>query len=245
MSTDRVERLGAVDTLSQSIDWATTLPVLVGAYIAVQLATLIPFVGFFVGLLTPLLAGTAALQASAKLDGRTVQFGDAVDGVTGRYVPLLLTSIVYGVIVGIGFVFFVLPGIYLGARLGMALPACAIDGRDVGDSLSASWDASEGNVVKLLGIGLLLFAGTTGAFVFTVFTGAIAVFLGVPTILVSGPMFALSGVAGAIGALAMARVYLENRPSTGRDPATPRTEPTASTGGGSGGDEYGLDDQDF
>lgn len=60
---------------------------------------------------------------------------------TGRfYIPCLLSSILLGIILTIGFALCIIPGIYLGISLSLFFAVMVIEGKGFGDSFSRSFD---------------------------------------------------------------------------------------------------------
>jgi len=211
-----VPRKNAVDTLSQGFSWLFGEPVLIGVFVAGAVVSGILQIAApglrFVGSLVNLLVGAVAfVAAERKLNQRPFDVSEAFNEAVGQIVPLIVIVIGYGIVVGIGLLLLIVPGIYLGARLSLALPACVLDKKGIGESFSTSWDVAGGNLGKIIGI-FLLFAGIV--FAVGIVSGGAAVAGGV-----SGqPDPALILVTSAIGAvvaggynLAIGRVYLENR----------------------------------
>lgn len=107
--------------------------------------------GIIVYLIKTFLYG--AVMASVN-SGRDI---NAASGVAAkRYLTLLVTSIVAGVLAGIGAIFLILPGIYIGLRLSIAPIESVLGGKGVMDSLKSSWSATKGNLWGILGIYILI-----------------------------------------------------------------------------------------
>lgn len=76
----------------------------------------------------------------------------------GTYLKYLGWAILYGLIVAVGIVFFIIPGVYLGARLGFACvyildhPEASIE-----EAVKFSWQQTEGRVLSLVGLALISF----------------------------------------------------------------------------------------
>lgn len=72
------------------------------------------------------------------------------------YVKYFAVSLCLCVVVLLGFICFVLPGIYLGARLGFAqLYILENPNASIGEAFSVSWKMTEGNVLVIVGIGIV------------------------------------------------------------------------------------------
>lgn len=71
-----------------------------------------------------------------------------------RTVSLIITMLLFTVVTGLGYLFLVLPGIYLSVRLSLAFPACVIDRMNPFDSLRRGWSTSMGRFWKIFGVNL-------------------------------------------------------------------------------------------
>lgn len=120
-------------------------------------------------------------MALLAIDGKKVEFS-AFNMPIMTYIKYIVTALIVGFIVGVGTLFCIIPGIYLGVRLEFA-PIYVID-RDFGiiEAIKASWHDTKGNFWHLLGafivIVLFMLSGVllccVGAF-YTVPAGMIAI----------------------------------------------------------------------
>ncbi len=126
----------------------TLLPVLLSFLGAAAVGILVAF------LINIFVSGSiiSAAGSVGKLDA-----GDAAKRSVDRYVTLLITTVVEGIIVGIGFILFVIPGIFLAVRLSLAPVEVVVGKRGVVDSLQGSWNATAGNFWGILIILALVF----------------------------------------------------------------------------------------
>lgn len=215
---DRPPRLGAVDTVKESFSWLRTIPLLIGAFVVVELLNTIGEINFIFSLLG-LLLGLVLWGATYRYAERFVrgesprgdfdEIRDTAQSVTGNLLSLLGIFIIFTVVVFIGLLLFILPGIYVGARLILAFPACVLDDRKAFESLSTSWNVTQGNVAKLVGLFLIWFVG---AFGIGVILAVLNLGGGLLVLLVAAPLIAV--LTGTMQ-LAIGRVYLENRPAPG------------------------------
>ncbi|MCL5239711.1 MAG: hypothetical protein M1286_04580 [Candidatus Marsarchaeota archaeon] len=74
-----------------------------------------------------------------------------------RYITLIITLIAVGVAVGIGFLLFVIPGIYLFVRLYLAPVEVMSGKKGVVDSIKSSWAITEGNFWGILFSVIVMF----------------------------------------------------------------------------------------
>jgi hypothetical protein len=217
-----IPRKNAIDTFVQGVKWLVAVPALLGAFIVVDLLGSVG--GLFIGLLSlvgsivSLLVWGAAYKYteqfvySGDVQGGVDEVIDTVSEVAGRLLSLIGIFIVYIIAVVVGLVLLILPGIYLAARLVLAFPACVLDEQGVGDSLSTSWEVAGGNVLKLVGLGVLNFVAVFGI---TIIAGIAAAVVGGLSAL-EGPLFSIllvpvTALLGGAVQMAIARVYIENR----------------------------------
>lgn len=215
-----VERRNAIETLTTAAGWLPKAPALVGLFFVVrlvgavgQLNVLVSLVGSLVSLVA---AGVAYLAVTDLVDGHSPAVGDHVGTVARRIPRLIGIGIIAGIATFVGTIFFVLPGIYIALRLGLAAVACVVDDLGVSDSLSTSWEVADGNLLKLFAIQLatgvvsmvafavvlLALGGGVDTFVQNDQQLLFEVFLG---------LVPLSAVLGPLSSMAVGRVYLENR----------------------------------
>lgn len=222
MST-ALERQNAVTTLQTAAGWLKETPALVGLFFVFalvnatgQLSGLAAIGGSLVGSLMGLVvAGIAHQSAADKVAGRATDLAETAEAVGRRLLSLIAIAIISGILVGVATLFFIIPGIYVALRLGLAPAACVIDDLPFGDSLSESWDVAQGNLLKLFGIQfgtglvstvvLAVLIVATGSWEPLVNGDPTALFL--PTVLTTP----VTAVIGPLAQLAIARVYLENR----------------------------------
>ena len=87
---------------------------------------------------------------------RPVRFGVLFGG-GDRWLPMLGLQFLVSLVVGIGFVLLIVPGVILG--LGLSLAYCYVVDANMGpiDAMRASWEATKGQRGQLFVLGLLLF----------------------------------------------------------------------------------------
>ena len=83
--------------------------------VVMVIANMIPIVGLFVGvLLTGVFYGGLYLYYLKTIRGQPVELGDVFSGFTLAFVPLMLATIVSTLLISVGLLLLILPGIYLG-----------------------------------------------------------------------------------------------------------------------------------
>ena len=90
---------------------------------------------------------------------------------SNRLAGLFGIQIVFFLAVGLGFVCFIFPGIYIALRWSLAVPAMIAGDKSIADSIEESWKLTDGKFVDLLLILLPIFAlfGAAVAFGFVSF----------------------------------------------------------------------------
>ena len=91
------------------------------------------------------------------LDGQEPQFS-AYGQQARKLLTYILSYFLFALIVGIGLVLFIIPGIYLAIRL-QFFPAFIVEENEgIVESLKMSWSITRGNVGKLFLLGVVMFA---------------------------------------------------------------------------------------
>lgn len=153
-------RSSATEILQQSFQWLTGSPQLLGALVVVELVLFISVVHWSLSLVYVLLnifvGGAACIYAERELEMRSMDseavelpLATALREVAPRILALVAIYIVYFIALVVGLVLLIAPGIYLGARLGLAFPACILDGKSPAESLSTSWRLAESSILEL------------------------------------------------------------------------------------------------
>lgn len=129
--------------------------------------------------------GIAALLAADTTADRTRTQTRRAKTAADRVPALFVAGLGASVLVGVGLVVFVIPGLYLAVRTVLAAPAIAVDGTGPIDGLRAGWAASNGRVLEVGGLlGLVAVAAVLAGLV--PYIGVILVAVGVL------PVFALA-----------------------------------------------------
>jgi len=92
-----------------------------------------------------LLTGALTRATAGSLVGRPVDVTASYRYAFSRLGGLIILSILYGLIVAVGFILLIVPGIILGVFLSVAVPAFMIERRTATDSLSRSWNLVSGS----------------------------------------------------------------------------------------------------
>ena len=87
--------------------------------------------------------------------GEPPQFDDVIRMFKFNYLAVVLSSIVVGVAVAIGFILLIIPGIYIGARLSLVSFLVADQGLGVDAALRESWRLTNGKVWLIIKLWIL------------------------------------------------------------------------------------------
>jgi hypothetical protein len=128
--------------------------------------------------------------------GQTPQFGDMFAGAS-RFLPLLGTLFLTLLVVMLGYVALVVPGIILG--LGLAFAQCYVVDQNMGPiaAMKASWEATKGHKGKIFLFGLVAFLMALGGYL----ACCVGVFVALPLIMVAWVTIytRISGTSGGAG----------------------------------------------
>jgi hypothetical protein len=126
--------------------------VFIGAFVA-------GMVVFVVGALlaATILTGMVTVVLGEAVLGRPIKIGDAWRRVRRRIWALLGLALLQALIVGLGFLACVLPGLYLWAKLSLSTPSLMLEGRGVTDAMRRSAALVRGSWWRIFGILLLAY----------------------------------------------------------------------------------------
>ena len=120
--------------------------------------------GFFAFLIFVLLA-TSVLAAFASGIAARVSFneyrlidedlGSLFSNTASHILSLAVAGILIGIVVGIGFILLVIPGIYLGVRLSLTVSSIIVKGESPVDAMKDSWETAHGNMWTIFGVLLV------------------------------------------------------------------------------------------
>ena len=102
-----------------------------------------------------LLTATLLHATMAALKGEPVQLGTSVKVGFRRLLPVVLTSLLVGFVIGIATLLLIIPGLIAMCYLWVALPAVVLENSGVVDSMSRSAQLTEGYRWPIFGIAML------------------------------------------------------------------------------------------
>jgi hypothetical protein len=112
---------------------------------------------------TNVLAGALAFGVVQQLRGLPAGMNDVLGIGVRTLLPVLAVGIVTGLLIGIGVVLLVVPGLYLATILFVAVPAAVLERRGVGGSMQRSTDLTLGSRWPIFGACVLTIVLTAGS----------------------------------------------------------------------------------
>lgn len=147
--------------------------------------------------LVPIVVGTIAALAVSRLAGRPgTTPRDALAAAFALFPAYLLAFLAYGLIGGFGLLLFLLPGLYIAARMLPLAAVAALEGGSAGTMLRRTWALTEGHGANLLWfLTIATFAAVFGLLLAGAVAGAVA---SVATLLGAEPLghFASAALGG-------------------------------------------------
>jgi hypothetical protein len=102
--------------------------------------------------------GATVFIVSESYLGRPLTAREALRRATPYMGRILIASLLMALVIGLGFLLMVIPGIILGVGLAVAIPAVVLEtGRSASGALSRSWELTRGSRWRIFGLGLTLF----------------------------------------------------------------------------------------
>jgi hypothetical protein len=148
---------GVASLLSRTVEAIRSTPELIVLFVFVAAVSSVPIIG---GLVVTIGQGIGIVLVSARLE-ETASNADNSLGV--RLIVLFVSSLVAGVVIILGFLFLILPGFYLVARLYLGPPAVMLDDCGPVEALGESWSRTDGNALTVFGVALAVGALGIGA----------------------------------------------------------------------------------
>jgi hypothetical protein len=101
--------------------------------------------------------GATVFIVSESYLGRPLTAREALSRATPYMGRILVCSLLMTLLIGLGFLLFVIPGIVLGVGLALAIPAVVLEpGRGPSAALSRSWGLTRGSRWRIFGLGVTL-----------------------------------------------------------------------------------------
>jgi hypothetical protein len=96
--------------------------------------------------------GSVTFLASEAYLGRPVTLSAGLSRGLKRAIPLFAALIMAGFLMGLGFIFFIVPGLIVMAMFFAVFPAVVVEGRGPVEALGRSRDLARGSLARILGV---------------------------------------------------------------------------------------------
>lgn len=118
---------------------------------------LLPVIAILFVLLMQVQAGAFAFGIFEALRGRPVRVGSCLRIALSRAFHMVVAAILVILCAGVGFVFFIAPGLVILTGLSMVIPILVVERLGVIDSLDRSWDLTRGHKWRIFVLALIWF----------------------------------------------------------------------------------------
>lgn len=106
-----------------------------------------------------LIGSIVRIVQDVEADGRVDNsVGEVLGSVWSRLIPLIVLQLIIGILVGIGLVLLIIPGVILALMWVAAIPAFVVEEKGIFESMSRSSELTRGNRMRILGIGIVILA---------------------------------------------------------------------------------------
>jgi hypothetical protein len=112
--------------------------------------------------------------------------GSLIGSVTPKLIPLLIMGIIVAICTSVGFVLLIIPGIFVLLVWSVCVPAMMVEDRGIFDSLGRSYNITNGNRWRMIGLAIVLAIIYLVIFFIAVLLAAIAPIIGVIAFVVVG-----------------------------------------------------------
>jgi hypothetical protein len=177
---------------SFSTVWLVALIILVPTAIIVGLLGqdgLLGLIGSLIQLVATawLLGSIIRIVQDVETDGQVDwSVGEILGSVTGKLISIILLQIVVGILVFIGFLFFIIPGVILSLMWVVSMPSMVVEDRGVFNSMSRSSELTKHNRMRILGIGIIILLAYIVIAIAAALLGAISPILAIIALIILG-----------------------------------------------------------
>ena len=121
----------------------------------------------------------ARIVQDVREDGKVDwSVGELLKSINPKLLPLLGLTIVLSILISIGLVLFIIPGIILALIWFVAVPVLIIEDKGVFDSMSRSGELTKGNRWRIFGLMLVVYIGVFVVFIIAALIAAVLPILG-------------------------------------------------------------------
>jgi hypothetical protein len=140
------------------------------------------------------------------------EFVPAIQAALPKFVPVFLTSLLVQVLVSLGLVFLVVPGVFLAVMLLVSTVACILEDRSPVEALKRSRELTRGNRWQVLGLVLILALLVIGVGLLVAIPSAVAgIVPGIGALVGRVLASAAEGLLGVFVAIILTHAFLELR----------------------------------
>jgi hypothetical protein len=161
--------------------------------------------------LSYILIGALVYGTVQHLTGRKAGLGDIIGRGLSRVIPVIVIAILLSIVVSIGFVLLIVPGIFLVVVYSVVIPAAVVERPGIIGSFNRSWDLTKGYRWPVLGLLLILFVILL---VFSIVVGGAAgigfVFMDSLALIVIAD-YVISAITGVFASVVIAVLYHDLR----------------------------------
>ena len=160
-----------------------------------------------IGQILTVRATTGPLGADAG-----AEFVPAIQSALPKFLPVFLTSLLVQLLVGLGSLFLLVPGIFLGVMLIVSTVACILEDRSPVEALKRSRELTLGNRWRVLGLVLIIFLLAVGLLLLVAIpTAAAGLVPGVGPLIARIVSAAAEGLLGVFVSILLTHAFLELR----------------------------------
>lgn len=115
------------------------------------------------------------VETSGEVD---YTIGDLLGSVWPRILAIIVLEIIVGILIGVGLILLIVPGIIVALVLAVSLPALVVENRGIFDSMSRSAELTRDNRMRILAVGILAILIVWGVAALTVLVSLASWWLG-------------------------------------------------------------------
>lgn len=106
-----------------------------------------------------LIGSIVRIVEDVEADGRVDwSIGEVLGSVWPRLISLIVLQLLVGILITIGLILLIVPGVILALMLIASVPAMVVENRGIFDSMSRSSELTRGNRMRILAVGLVVLA---------------------------------------------------------------------------------------
>lgn len=126
-----------------------------------------------------LIGGVIRIVQDIHGDGQVdYSIGELLGSVWPRLLAIIVLEILLGLIIGIGLIFLIIPGVILALVLAVAMPSLIVEDIGVFDAMSRSAELTKDNRMRILAVGILVILITIGIAILAALLSAVTPILG-------------------------------------------------------------------